>query len=416
MPQALSARELAGLQIAAMARLRRRGEIWLVPSHGQRRGGSPYQVTPHPIDPRCTCPDHALHGGKCKHIYAVEFALRRESEQDGGPVYGREMRTEPPPRKTYRQDWAAYNAAQTREKALFQILLRDLVRGTTNEQFQARRKGRPRVPLQDVLFCTCFKVYVTFSGRRFMTDLGEAQVKGYISSLLHFNTIFNYLGEEELTPILMDLVVRSSAPLAGIETTFALDSSGFSSSSLARWFDEKHKKLRQEHDWVKVHIACGVKTNVVTGVVIGGRNAPDGKQLPKLLEQTAKNFNIREVCADKGYSSIASFDHVESHDAVPYIAFMRHVTGRGSRLWERMFMMLQSRQDEFLKHYHQRSNVESVFSTIKRKFGDNVRSKSQVAMKNEVLCKCICHNICVLIQESHELGIEIDFDQPATVQ
>ena len=41
---------------------------------------------------------------------------------------------------------------------------------------------------------------------------------------------------------------------------------------------------------------------------------------------------------------------------------------------------------------------------IKAKFRDHVRSKTPVAMVNEVLCKIICHNICVLIQESHELG------------
>ena len=33
----------------------------------------------------------------------------------------------------------------------------------------------------------------------------------------------------------------------------------------------------------------------------------------------------------------------------------------------------------------------------------------RVAMVNEVLCKIICHNICVLIQETHELGIEVEF-------
>ena len=30
-------------------------------------------------------------------------------------------------------------------------------------------------------------------------------------------------------------------------------------------------------------------------------------------------------------------------------------------------------------------------------------------MVNEVLCKIICHNICVLIQEAHELGIDTTF-------
>jgi hypothetical protein len=34
-----------------------------------------------------------------------------------------------------------------------------------------------------------------------------------------------------------------------------------------------------------------------------------------------------------------------------------------------------------------------------------VRSKTDVAMKNEVLCKFLCHNICVVHQSHIELGI-----------
>jgi len=40
-----------------------------------------------------------------------------------------------------------------------------------------------------------------------------------------------------------------------------------------------------------------------------------------------------------------------------------------------------------------------------------LRSKTPVAMVNEVLCKIICHNICVLIQEAHELGIDTTFPE-----
>ena len=47
---------------------------------------------------------------------------------------------------------------------------------------------------------------------------------------------------------------------------------------------------------------------------------------------------------------------------------------------------------------------------IKAKFRDHVRSKTPVAMVNEVLCKIICHNICVLIQEAQELGIDTTFE------
>jgi transposase len=44
-------------------------------------------------------------------------------------------------------------------------------------------------------------------------------------------------------------------------------------------------------------------------------------------------------------------------------------------------------REEFLRHYHKRSNVETAVMMIKSKFGDAVRSKTEVAMRNEVLCK-----------------------------
>ncbi len=42
----------------------------------------------------------------------------------------------------------------------------------------------------------------------------------------------------------------------------------------------------------------------------------------------------------------------------------------------------------------------------KRKFGDHVRSRSDVATVNEVLGKVLAHNICVVIASQCELGIK----------
>ena len=46
---------------------------------------------------------------------------------------------------------------------------------------------------------------------------------------------------------------------------------------------------------------------------------------------------------------------------------------------------------------------------LKRKFGERLRSKTLTAQTNEILCKVICHNVCVLIQSMYELGVEADF-------
>lgn len=74
-----------------------------------------------------------------------------------------------------------------------------------------------------------------------------------------------------------------------------------------------------------------------------------------------------------------------------------------------MYHYFMLNQDEFFKHYHKRSNAETTVYMIKSKFGDFVRSKTWNAQVNEVLCKIICHNICLVIQEIHELGIEPEF-------
>lgn len=78
-----------------------------------------------------------------------------------------------------------------------------------------------------------------------------------------------------------------------------------------------------------------------------------------------------------------------------------------------MYRYFQYRRDDFLAQYHKRSNVESTFSMMKRKFRDSLRSKTDVAMVNETLCKVLCHNLVVLIHEIHELGIEATFSDAA---
>jgi len=129
-----------------------------------------------------------------------------------------------------------------------------------------------------------------------------------------------------------------------------------------------------------------------------------------------QSFHIAEVPADKGYASRAIMDAITAVGAVPYLAFSSHHRGDGGGTWERICRYFQFRRDEFLQHYHKRSNVESAFSMMKRKFGDSLRSKTNVAMVNEALCKILCHNLVVLIHEMLELGIDPVFWKPTVVQ
>jgi transposase len=402
----MDARQERGMVIAATKKIQQRDGAWIVPS---QTTNTRYTVIHRKERQTCTCPDHEL-GHVCKHIHAVSLVIQRELFDDGeGNVTETKSVTVTETKTTYRQNWRAYNAAQTNEKAKFQTLLRDLCQGIEEPAPQGR--GRPRIPMADAIFSAAFKVYSTVSGRRFISDLTDAHAKGFISRLPHYNSIFNVFESEAVTPILKRLVEETAKPLKAIETNFAADSSGFSGSRHDKWFNHKWGKEQIKRAWVKAHIMTGVKTNVITAVEIHEKMASDSIQLPAMLRTTAETFKVEEVSADMVYSSVRNLETIDAMGAKPFIPFKSNASGKGNGLWARMYHFFKFNQDEFMSRYHQRSNVESTFSMMKAKFGDGVRSKTDVAMKNEVLCKMVCHNICCLIQAMYELGIEPTFWQ-----
>ena len=117
-------RHQRGLEMAAKFKIVMKSDgTWSVPS--QSASGERYRVEMGD-SPKCSCPYQETHGRACKHIFAVEYFLQRELN---GAKVGTEdvfVPNQPSGRKTYRQNWPAYNAAQTSEKTEFQRLLQAL--------------------------------------------------------------------------------------------------------------------------------------------------------------------------------------------------------------------------------------------------------------------------------------------------
>jgi transposase len=403
----MNAREERGLIIAALCKLNHTSFGWIVPSQS---GDGLYTVD---TDKQtCTCPDHQEAGFKCKHLFAVEFTMKRELHTDGTVTETKSLTfTE---KVKYRQDWTAYNGAQSVEKDRLQELLCDLCRGLPEPERASKRGPKPH-SVRDSIFASVFKVYCTLSSRRSSSDLREAHARGHVASEIPGLKVPQFFENPAFTPFLKSLIVQSSLPLRAVETKFAIDSSGFSSGKFDRFFDHKHGVTRFKHSWIKCHVASGTRTNVATAVRILDKDAADCPQFVPLLKETAKSFTIGEVSADKAYASLENFEAVADCGGTGFIAFKSNTTGGVGGLFEKMFHYFSYRKEEYQKHYHLRSNAESTFSMVKRKFGDSVRSKTETAMVNEVLCKFVCHNLCCLIQEQHELGIEPVFwqDVPA---
>ena len=401
----MTPREIKAVEIASRFRIQEKEGKWVVPS--QSTHGS-YAVGLNGT-PRCTCPDFDTRGVACKHIMAVQLTIEELLNENGAKTVKESVSVTKTVKRTYVQDWTAYNNSQVHEKDQFQVLLRDLVNGVPEP---ARNKtGRKPIPISDALFAAAFKVYSTVSGRRFMSDLREAHARGCIGKLPHYNSIFNALQQPGMTAILQELITKSSIPLASVERGFAVDASGFSTSRFDRWVEYKWGKKGSRREWLKAHLMCGTQTNIVTAARITDGKKHDSPYLPPLLDTTAKYFPVEEVSADKGYLSRQNVHAIRESGATPFIAFKSNSKpeDKATSAWNQMFHQFTTRQEEFMAHYHRRSNVETAFSMIKRKFGDSLRSRCDTSMINEALCKILCHNIVVVIHEMRELGIRPDF-------
>lgn len=393
-------REQRGNIIYQNHKITRTGKGWKVPS--QSTSGMSYIVSFNGHEPTCNCPDCELRKTKCKHIWAVEYYIKQEIDQEGRITQTKSIKV------TYGQKWSAYNKSQTNEKLVFMKLLKDLCE---NAEQPVYTFGRPTLPFADMLFGCVMKVYTGFSLRRFMSDMKIAQQIQLVGNLPCYSSLSNFMNREEIEQILQELITISALPLKEVEKDFAIDSSGFSTSRFARWFDHKWGKQKKYRIWLKAHLISGVKTNIVTGVKITEGNENDCPQLKDLVKKTAENFSIEEVSGDKAYNSRQNFETIKKVGGVPFIPFKKSVTGksRGCMVWKKMYHYFMYKHEEFLQHYHKRSNSETVFHMIKTKFKSDIKSKKKTARQNELLIKVLCHNICVVIQEINELGVKAEF-------
>ena len=144
-------------------------------------------------------------------------------------------------KKSYPQDWKAYNLSQTNEFTLFQDILVELLDTLIEVRLPVQGKGRPFKDLKEMLFCCVLRAYFGKSSRRSVSFLDHAVAKSYIKKKPHFNTLLNYYKEPELMKILKHLIEQSGAPLKEVEQDFTIDASGFSTFNVRAASNSKKK-------------------------------------------------------------------------------------------------------------------------------------------------------------------------------
>lgn len=309
-----------------------------------------------------------------------------------------------------KKDLAKYNLAQSNEKASFRAVLYHLAQSLkVPEEDMIRNKGRTPTLIEDVIFTAVYKVYAGISGRRYMTDVRELQAFGFTSHAMSYNCIFDYLKRESFTEILQSLISLTASPFSHIEQNFAIDSTGFRIPKIYKWHDEKHG-WRQRRQWIKCHACVGVKSHIVTAVKVTPRSIGDSPVLPELADATLEQFNVAQVAADGAYLSVKNLEHLDTAGIFPAIPFHSNhkvYTQPPGSVWRKMFHLFALNSVEYQEMINRQAQVESTFSMVKMKFGERIYSKNSTGQMNEVLCKVLCHNICVLVYWLYQFGVEL---------
>ena len=177
----------------------------------------------------------------------------------------------------------------------------------------------------------------------------------------------------------------------------AIDSTGIKVTNRGDWMREKHGVTRK--GFIKIHAAINVDSGKTTGFVTTDESSHDSNHFTELVEQSQQCGDVSCVLADGAYDSRVIFDDMYYNNiklAVPVRKNSRSDTPSYPR---RMAVRIQKHDySEWKKSsgYGKRWIVESLFSAIKRMFGESVMAHKKENMMHEMALKMAIYNRMVL--------------------
>jgi hypothetical protein len=169
----------------------------------------------------------------------------------------------------------------------------------------------------------------------------------------------------------------------------AVDSTGFSSGYASTYYVKRLEGKGEVRSFMKASIAIDLKRQLVISLKLRKAPSNDSRDFIPLL----KKISPWLVVADKGYDAEKNLLYLRSRNIHAVIPVKTgHNAPRRTKLRKRMRKWFESNPvaDEI---YHERSKVESVFSSLKRKFGDALHSRSTLLGKKELKLRFLVYNV-----------------------
>ncbi len=209
-----------------------------------------------------------------------------------------------------------------------------------------------------------------------------------LKSIPHFSTLHKFF-QRFSTRLFEKILVQTIRQFDVLDARVAIDSSGYSSHHISKYFVWRITGPTKRKFFIKDSIVVDTDRQIILSHYSRVGPSHDNRDFKPLIKKTKKRVDIVLVTADKGYDDESNHVLVNSMNATCIIpvrewSYSRPRTGRYRK---KMFYNFDKEQ------YGHRNKSETVFFVIKKKFGEELSSRSTLLKKKEIKMKNVVYNL-----------------------
>ena len=301
-------------------------------------------------------------------------------------------------------NWSSYNQSLVRRGEI--LLGFDVINNWDTElkEMNKDKVGEPfHYPNTFLLLLGYAKAYFHLPYRQ-TEGITQRHAKGKVPSIPHYTTINRRINRLDIK--IKDTDNKSSKEFEDEYIVIAIDSTGIKVTNRGQWMREKWH-IKNKKGYLKIHVAVNVKTKKILSMKVTDEHTHDSKALPELVENIIKSEEmsttaIGKLLGDGAYEGNEIFRYLGDNGILPCIKVRMNSRVRlkkGNML--RNLSVLAQRNDlqrwKDSVSYGQRWIAETVFSCIKRMFGEYVYSVRFKNMIQEMMLKASLYNKMISI-------------------
>jgi len=245
------------------------------------------------------------------------------------------------------------------------------------------------------------KEHTTYGYRMFIESLYDSKVPKYIQlkKIPHFTTLQKF-AQRLPSNLLTKLIFITRTLFKKQGSILGADSTGMELDHASSHYCKRINRDKPIKGFVNLNMVCDIKNKNILVTKIRKKRRHDCSDFLPMFNKI-KNLDFNYFVADKGYDSNANHKAIYDSGAESQIKVKKagaKIIFRAGQTYRK-----KARREHKPEIYGQRSITESVFSSLKRKYGSRMRARKYKTQKIELLFKILSYNIEIAIRIAIQL-------------